>query len=334
MPIDYRVSASGIKPATEDDSDPNLANNAGDKPEQARVRKLVSQFKRDNQQRSPGGDKQVALYRMGTIGLGRVSLPFRGACDFHYPLGDTSIETLKPFYFQQALQPDPLCSFIPKTSDARAMASIASHWFDYQVRTKSNFRQQLPVYIDLFLERSKSVIKTTWDKHKNCLKYEAIDPVNIIVPPYTEWLENADRICHILYISKQAYLRIAKDRGWNTDEDWLKRAMGQSTDEPEIEKDKLWVTGIEQTATKNELLTLWEMYSLDDDGDIIIDLASPHAPDQPVHDSVDVFPYDHGEFPFVDANYEIKSHSYYDNRGVIQITGQFELELCKMENEN
>src|SRR5260221_14629753 len=112
MPIDYRVSASGIKPATEDDSDPNLANNAGDKPEQARVRKLVSQFKRDNQQRSPWRDKQAALYRMRTIGLGRASLPFRGASDFNYPLGDTLIEKLKPIYFQQDLQTDTLCSLI------------------------------------------------------------------------------------------------------------------------------------------------------------------------------------------------------------------------------
>src|SRR4029077_16285831 len=132
---------------------------------------------------------------------------------------------------------------------------------------------------------------------------------------------------------KSEYVRIAKERDWELSDEWLKRAMGQSTNEPELEKDKLWVQGIEQTATKNDILTLWEMYSLDEEGKIISDLASPHAPDKPVRSSIKDFPYNHGEFPFIDFNYEIKSRSYYDNRGITQIVGQFELELCKLENE-
>src|SRR5258708_5593477 len=270
---------------------------------------------------------------MRSIGLGRASLPFRGASDFNDPLADALIEKLKPFYYQQALQPDPLCSFIPRGTGATAIAGVASHWFDYQIRTKSNFRQQLPVIIDLFLERSKSIMKITWDVSNKCVKFEAKYQVNIIVPAYTEWLENADRICHIIYISKSEYLRLAKQRKWEMSDEWLKRAMGQSTNEPEIEKDKLWVTGIEQTATKNDILTLWEMYSLDDKGKIISDLASPHAPDKPARPAIKEFPYNHGEHIFIDFNYEIKSRSYYDNRGVTQIVGQFELELCKLENE-
>src|SRR5258708_18716371 len=230
MPLDYKFPPSKSTTQEED-----LADNGfdADSPELGRIRKLISQFKKDDELRGPWREKQAALYRMRSIGLGRASLPFRGASDFHYPLADSLIEKLKPFYYQQALQPDPLCSFIPKGTGATAMAGVASHWFDYQVRTKSNFRQQLPVIIDQFLERSKSIMKTTWDNTRKCLKFEAVDPVNIIVPPYTEWLENADRICHIIYISKQEYLRIAKERKdtelpWETDEDWLKRAMGQS----------------------------------------------------------------------------------------------------------
>lgn len=44
-------------------------------------------------------------------------------------------------------------------------------------------------------------------------------------------------------------------------------------------------------------------------------------------------PYRHGQAPYVEVNYELKSRCFFENRGIPEIIGQFEQELCKLENE-
>src|SRR6266446_1508347 len=326
--MDYQVPAQ-----PDDNFAPDLPGMGGDDKEAVRLKRLVSKIRKDLENRSNWETRQAGWQRMRTVGIGRASLPFKGAADFHFPLADTFIEKLKPFYYQQTLQPFPICSFVPKDSDSRALSNIASQWFDYHVRTKSNFRKALPVLIDQMLERSKSVLKITWGHDESCLKYEAVDPVDIIVPSSTEALEDSERVTHVIYLSREDYLRRAQEAGnWNTDPGWIKSACGKDDDEFQVYQDKDFLTGVDSD-DDDGLMTLWEVYSRGKDGKIVVDLINPSRSDKPARPSVSSFPYRHGKLPFVDFNYEIKSRGYYDNRGVPEIIGQFEMELCKLENE-
>ncbi len=141
--MDYQVPAQ-----PDDNFAPDLPGMGGDDKEAVRLKRLVSKIRKDLENRSNWETRQAGWQRMRTVGIGRASLPFKGAADFHFPLADTFIEKLKPFYYQQTLQPFPICSFVPKDSDSRALSNIASQWFDYHVRTKSNFRKALPVLIE------------------------------------------------------------------------------------------------------------------------------------------------------------------------------------------
>lgn len=303
-----------------------------DQSEEQRTRRLIANLKKDESSRSSWRDKQAAWARMRTVGIGRISLPFRGASDFHFPLADTLIEKLKPFYYQQALQPDPLCSFVPKKQEARALSTVAAQWFDYQVRTKSNYRQSLPILIDLLLERGVGIMKVTWDFDKHCLAYEAIDPVNFIVPPSTDTMQGSTRIAHVLYMNKSDYLINAKEHGWETDVGWIKSCIAPRQDTPEVDQDKQWISGV-QFDEDDDLMILWECYSLDKEGDKIIDLLNPNKPDKPARGAVTDYPFRHNQWPYIYFSYERKSRGWYENRGVTEICSQFEMELCKLENE-
>jgi hypothetical protein len=303
-----------------------------DKDESERMRRLVAKLKKDEDSRSSWRDKQAAWARMRSVGIGRVSLPFRGASDFHFPLADTFIEKLKPFYYQQALQPDPLCSFVPKKQAARALSTLAAHWFDYQVRTKSNFRSALPLLIDLLLERGIGLMKVLWDYDNECLCFEAVDPVNFIIPPSTDSLQGAVRCCQVLYLNKSDYLRQAKESGWETNEQWIKSCIAPRPDTPEVDQDKQWISGV-QFDEDDELMILWEVYSKDKEGNLIIDLLNPNKPDEPARPAIKDYPYNHKEIPYIPFHYERKSRGWYENRGITEIVSQFEMELCKLENE-
>lgn len=296
-----------------------------------RLCKHIDQDRRDvNEKRR----RWEMWHRMRVVGIGRASLPFRGASDFHYPLIDTLIEQLKPFYFQQIVGPDPICSFIAKTNEHYGAATTAAEYFDYQVRRQEvNLRVAGLQLIDEMLEKSKGIMKVAWNSDDKCLKYEAVDPLNILVPPWTEKLETADRLCHIIYISVDAYKRMAKQKGWLMDDEWIKIASGYREEYDDVKRDRQWIDGISFTGQDREMLELWEVYSRTDTNTWNIDLVSPKRPGEKVKPTITGIPWTDNELPFVEFNYEVRDRSYYGTRGITDIAGQWELLACKYINE-
>jgi hypothetical protein len=300
-------------------------------PDLMRVCRKLEQDRKDvNEKRR----RWETWHRMRVVGIGRASLPFRGASDFHYPMIDTIIEQLKPFYFQQAIAPDPICNFVAKTTEEYGAASIVSQYFDYQMRREDcNFRTQVLITIDEMLEKSKGVMKLSWDHKKKCLKYESVNPLNIIVPPWTEKLETADRLCHIIYISVESYKRLAKAKDWLLDDDWIKSAAGCGEDNDDSKKDKQWIDGVNLTGQDREMMELWEVYSRNDEDKWEINLISPKRPGVKAKPTIIGIPWTDDELPFQEFNYEIRDRSYYGSRGITDIAGQWELLACKYLNE-
>jgi len=78
---------------------------------------------------------------MRHAGLRRKFKPWPNAADLHYPLADSIINKLKPFYFQQIFASELIAHFTPWSdvkSEQKPDAMSAMMWFDYQMRQNSN----------------------------------------------------------------------------------------------------------------------------------------------------------------------------------------------------
>ncbi len=56
--------------------------------------------------------RQVTFYKLRHQGLRRINKPYPNAADLHFPLVDTMIERIKPFYFQQLYATEQFATFV------------------------------------------------------------------------------------------------------------------------------------------------------------------------------------------------------------------------------
>src|SRR3954454_1235964 len=96
-----------INQPTESDAAPGSAGRRD-------LRALHGKICGDLRSRQAWLSRQSAWYQMRHDGLRRKSKPFPGAADLHYPLADSIIEKLKPFYFNQLFATETVAEFVPK----------------------------------------------------------------------------------------------------------------------------------------------------------------------------------------------------------------------------
>jgi hypothetical protein len=181
--------------------------------------------------------------------------------------------------------------------------------------------------IDYMLQCGHGILKIRWDADNNRISFDAIDPVYIIVPPYTKSLEEADRITEVIQLSVLEY---KSNKLYRQDEDLLDRITSQE-DIYASEKDdaKYEKEGINRC--KDGQIIIWNTYVKDSDGKWTVHFYSPNAPDMPVRDSIQL-PYNHGMPPFVDFMQEKKEKRYYSSRGIAELLAVYELSATKMWN--
>ena len=286
----------------------------------------------DIKSRSQWEMRQSLWYRMRNNGLRRKSVPWPNAADMHFPLIDTTINKLKPAFFQQAMGLDVLATFVPMRSQLSGFTSAAEHWFSYKLHEKSNYSTEVMSWIDHMLVSVHGVIKTIWNPDKKQVEFQAIDPMHIIVPPWTKELSGADRITQAIPMSLESYKRAGI---YNTSDKVIKQITGDHDDDSgisnELKNDKLNREGLTYSPDKDQVI-VWEVYTHTKDGEWEMETFSPQAPDQKLRDSMKI-PYDHGQPPFASAKYEITDGGWFSPRGVCEMLGQFEESLCKTWNE-
>ena len=286
----------------------------------------------DIKSRSQWEVRQSLWYRMRNNGLRRKSVPWPNAADMHFPLIDTTINKLKPAFFQQAMGLDVLATFVPMRSQLAGFTSAAEHWFSYKLHEKSNYSTEVMSWIDHMLVSGHGVIKTIWNPDKKQVEFQAIDPMHIIVPPWTKELSGADRITQAIPMSLESYKRAGI---YNTSDKVIKQITGDHDDDSgisnELKNDKLNREGLTYSPDKDQVI-VWEVYTHTKDGEWEMETFSPQAPDQKLRDSMKI-PYDHGQPPFASAKYEITDGGWFSPRGVCEMLGQFEESLCKTWNE-
>ncbi len=294
--------------------------------------KLYARIIDDIKSRSQWEMRQSLWYRMRNNGLRRKSVPWPNAADMHFPLIDTTINKLKPAFFQQAMGLDVLATFVPMRSQLSGFTSAAEHWFSYKLHEKSNYSTEVMSWIDHMLVSGHGVIKTIWNPDKKQVEFQAIDPMHIIVPPWTKELSGADRITQAIPMSLESYKRAGI---YNTSDKVIKQITGDHDDDSgisnELKNDKLNREGLTYSEEKDQVI-IWEVYTHTKDGEWEMETFSPQAPDQKLRDSMKI-PYDHGQPPFASAKYEITDGGWFSPRGVCEMLGQFEESLCKTWNE-
>ena len=279
------------------------------------------------QDRSQWEDRQAVWYQMRHDGIRRQNKPWKNAADMHFPLVDTVIEKLKPFYVQQVLGQETVANFLSLAPELVPHQTAAAQWFDYQLRQTSNFEEQLFIAIDQMLMAGKCAVKVYWDAERQRLAFDAIHPLHLIVPTGTRTLTDADWIVHVQQFSKAAYKR--RD---DFDKEILPRILGSAADEPELARAKRIREGLTHGATADEVV-VWEVFARTADG-WEVSTYSPQAPTLPIRAPF-MLPYTGDAFtvygvpPFAELACEIKERGYYASRGVAERLAPFEASLCR-----
>lgn len=284
--------------------------------------------------------RQRVWYEMRSHGLRRKGKPFPGAADLHFPLVDTNISKLKPFYFQQIVGTELVANFqsVGGGEDGKDYANEAAQWFHYQLTEESNHEEESLIADDHMLMSGRSVEKIFWDSRRKQVRFEAIDPVYIIVPKNTKELQEADWICHVQHLSKRQYKR---RKQFNQDPEFLRSITGKGTDDPDggaLEEAQDAREGLHY-GDKDQIV-IHEFFEKQEDGKVLVKTYSPLRPDQQVRPDFRL-PYIDDvtegkvqtEYPFVDKPFEITDGGWYSPRGVPELVGVFEASACKMWNE-
>ena len=91
---------------------------------------LHDKITKDIKDRSRWEQRQNLWYEMRHTGLRRKNKPWKNASDLHFPLADSVVERLKPFYFMQIVGMDTIASFVPMRQQDAGMTVTAERWFD------------------------------------------------------------------------------------------------------------------------------------------------------------------------------------------------------------
>src|SRR6266404_5494058 len=83
-------------------------------------------------------NRQTTFYKVRHQGLRRINKPYPNAADLHFPLVDSLIEKMKPFYFQQLYATEQFASFVSLRSQPAEITSEVANWFDYRLKQKTN----------------------------------------------------------------------------------------------------------------------------------------------------------------------------------------------------
>jgi hypothetical protein len=285
----------------------------------------------DLEDRSSWEGRQILWAKMRSQGVKRARKPWPGAADMHVPIGDTIIGKLKAYYVQWIFGPELLASFYSLEEQGDSYTDSVAQWFDYQVREQSNFPTMAICAVDSCLQNGAGYLKPYWDAGKERLAFASINPYFIITPPWTQELNEADRVCHVMHMSEDEYRRTAKDRGYNTDDSFVDSIKGEGKPDQKYEQSRYTAEGLSYSRLK-DLIILWEVYKRQSDNQIEVQTFSPLQPDEPARAPFKL-PYQHKQIPIIQLSYELIDPGFYSPRGVMELVQMYEASACKMWNE-
>lgn len=327
-----------------------------DMPVKREEEKLCEQTKEYLSDRRKWEDRQDIWYKMRNHGLRRKRMPFPNAADLHYPLIDSTIDKVTPFYLQQFQAAAHLADFIPlDNADNQAASEKIAKFFDYYLKHETNFEDEQEPLIDRMLMCGRGVLKIRWNAQKNVLDFEAIDPLFFVVPSMTKTLQESDFVTEIIQLSADQYKHIKQYR---QGDEYIKKLLvkGDENGDNEEPNDGKYIREGISTPTKSTIV-IWQTYRkewVEEETPVIgtdgmgnvgvigtkinkvrkvkVYTYAPHMAHEPIREPF-ILPYNHGDYPFVDFPREEKEHRWYAPRGIPERLAPFEVYLCKVWNE-
>lgn len=279
--------------------------------------------------------RQRVWYQMRHDGLRRKNKPFEGAADMHFPMVDTTMEKMKPFYWNQITQTERLAEFQARADMPPDAASGAAEWMDYQIKEHTDFEGKALSVIDTMLLRGRGILKAYWDTFENKLCLKSIDPLYFIVPKQSGSLEELDWFVEVQHYTVAKYKR---DRRFVQDPEIIKQICGRGRttdgDQSQYEDEKAVREGLTFSSDSN-VIVVWECYRKTTGGWTVF-TYSPCAPSIALRKPYGA-PYKwQGKpvLPYVtDFVMEIKDEGWYAPRGISERLAPFEAYLCKIWND-
>lgn len=272
-------------------------------------------------------DRQAVWYKMRHNGLPRKRKPYAGAPDLHFPLIDTCIEKLKPFYYRQLFASELMAELVSTRRQADELTMEAAQWFDAHLKLKTNLLEEVLYLIDAHLQGGKGIMRPYYNAADDAIAFDSIDPLNFVVPAGTTALQKAGRMTHIEVLTKAQY---ARRKAYNQDADFIRRIAGRGVNSRELKFDeKINREGLTFGATDE--IVIWNVWE-ETGGKWTLQTRSPVDRDVEIQPRLKN-PFNHGMAPFVDFRRELKEKGFYDSRGESEKLAQFESYLCKLWNK-
>lgn len=278
-------------------------------------------------------DRQTQFYKMRHDGLARVSPPWPGAANLHFPLGDMLLSKLKPHYTQQIFAQELLANFFSLKTELNPFNVLAAQWFDYRIKQGTNFEEEIISVVDYMLQTGHGICKIRWDSKKKTVTFDSVDPLCVIVPSSTNKLRDADWIIEVRKLSKEQY---RANPNYNQEHEFVESLCqaqygGEGDPSDRLQQEKDIREGLTHSGKPGHVV-VWEVWYRDEDGKSKTFTFAPAHPEEYVREPMEN-PYNHDRFPYVDFPSEIKDKGYYAARGVIQLVAAYEQWLCKLWNE-
>lgn len=281
----------------------------------------------DLQARSKWADRQSVWYKMRHNGLPRKRKPYAGAPDLHFPLTDTCIEKLKPFYYRQLFASELIAELVCTRPQKDELTAEAAQWFDSHLKLKTNLLEEILYVIDAMLQGGKGICRPFYNAEADAIQFDAIDMLNFIVPPGTTVLQKAGRMVHVEVLTRAKY---AARKAYNQNPDFIKRIVGKGLNAHELKFDeKINREGL--TFGASDEIVVWNVWEREG-GVWTLKTLSPVDREAVIRPELKN-PFVHGEAPFVDFRRELKEKGFYDSRGESEKLAQFEAYLCKLWNK-
>src|SRR5436305_1303970 len=279
-------------------------------------------------------NRQTTWYKMRHQGLRRAGKPYPNAADLHFPLIDSLVERMKPFYFQQLYATEQLATFVSMRSQPAEATAAVSSWFDYRLKQKTNLEREIMSAIDNMVMSGRAVLKVAWDTDEKYICFDAIDPVYFILPGQTCELKDAAWCVHVIHLTEEEYKKKTDFRQDNNICKTIKDAQQSKDPSSDMKWSEVKRREGLTSAQNPDQIILWEIYRVSEDGEkITVDTFSPANMDE--NDEVRpqfTLRYNHKKFPFISFRTEIKDKGWYSPRGIAEIVAAFEDSLSRLLN--
>lgn len=298
-----------------------------------RTEKRYSCVLRTLSERTRWEDRQRIFYQMRTTGLPRKDKPFKGAADMYFPLIDSTIERMMPFYYNQVFQTERLAEFGAMGEALGDVGSECAEAFDWILKEETTFEDDIETVADRMMESGRGILKVVWNPQRAGLEITPITPLYMIVPRGAKDLESADWFVEIKHLSVGEYRRDARYR--RRDEETINSLKGNPGEgrQNEYEEQKAWREGFTYS-TDEDTIIVWEHWTKRSYG---WDVAT-YSPAMPEVDLKAPFrcPYKWDNkplLPYQSFPLEQRDRGWYAARGVAERLAPFQQAACKLWND-